>query len=266
MERLQTKINIFGPCAAESRNQIITVAQALKEHGVGIERASLWKPRSEPVFDAKGKLIEGVGAKAAPWFAEATNMGVTVATEVMLPIHVKQVMRGIIKNGGNPENVLLWLGSRNQNDRIIRGIARTLLGEAPEQVKFMIKNQPWQDKKHWIGIVKHVVGAGFPPGRIIMCHRGFAPGNEPNPNGLRNLPNWEMAMQVKEETGLPMLVDPSHIGGTRDNVWRILKKAVQYSFDGVMLEVHPDPDKATTDAKQQLSIADLDQILQICGK
>lgn len=264
MER--QKINIFGPCAAESHDQIITVANALKERNVGIMRASWWKPRSEPVFDAKGKLIEGVGTKAAPWFAEATNMGITVATEVMLPIHVKQVMRGIIKNGGNPEKILLWLGSRNQNQLIQRRVAEVMLDEAPSSVKLMIKNQPWQDRKHWVGIVKHVVGAGFPPERIIMCHRGFALGNEPNPNRLRNLPNWEMAMRVREKTGLPMLIDPSHVGGTRANVWRILKEAAQFPFDGVMLEVHPDPDKATTDAKQQLSITDLDQILQICGK
>jgi len=74
-----------------------------------------------------------------------------------------------------------------------------------------------------------------------------------------------MAMRVKEKTGLPMLVDPSHIGGSRKNVWRILAEAAQFPFDGVMLEVHPNPDKAVTDAQQQLSIADLDQILQIIG-
>ncbi|PJB89368.1 hypothetical protein CO083_00825, partial [Candidatus Roizmanbacteria bacterium CG_4_9_14_0_8_um_filter_34_12] len=119
MER--QKINIFGPCAAESRNQIITVAQALKERYVEIMRASWWKPRTSPGFD-------GVGTQAAPWFADATSMGLTVATEVLLPNHVKEVMQGIIANGGNPEQVLLWLGSRNQNHLTQQEIARTLLG------------------------------------------------------------------------------------------------------------------------------------------
>ena len=255
MER--QKINIFGPCAAESQDQIIAVVRALKERDVGIMRGSWWKPRTSPGFD-------GVGSQAAPWFAEVTRMGLIVATEVLLPNHVSEVMQGIVANGGNPEQVLLWLGSRNQNHLTQQEIARTLLGESPNTVRLMIKNQPWMDERHWLGIVEHVVSAGFPPERIIMCHRGFAPGNEPNPNGLRNLPDWEMAMRVKEETGLPMLIDPSHIGGTRANVWRILREAAQFPFDGVMLEVHPEPDKATTDAKQQLSIADLDQILEIC--
>jgi len=265
MESLKPKINILGPCAAESETQILTMARVLNEHNVGIMRASWWKPRTKPTRDENGNLIEGVGIAAAPWFANATRMGLTVATEVMIPDHVSQVMHGIVGNNGIPEQVLLWLGSRNQNHLDQREIAKTLLGESPEQVRLMIKNQPWLDEKHWLGIVDHVTDAGFPPERILLCHRGFAPGREPNPNKLRNLPDWEMAMRVKEKTGLPMLVDPSHIGGSRKNVWRILAEAAQFPFDGVMLEVHPNPDKAVTDAQQQLSIADLDQILQIIG-
>lgn len=246
----------MGPCAAESRDQIINVAHALKEHDVGILRASWWKPRTTPGFD-------GVGIQAAPWFAQATNMGLTVATEVLLPSNVSEVLRGITQNGGDAEKVLLWLGSRNQNHITQREIVKTLLGES-STVRLMIKNQPWMDERHWLGIVDHVVGAGLPLNRILLCHRGFAPGQANNPHNLRNLPDYEIAMRVKETTGLPMLIDPSHIGGSRENVWRILREAAQFPFDGVMLEVHPDPDKAITDAKQQLSVSDLDQILRIC--
>ncbi len=251
---MNKEIVIAGPCAAESRNQILGSVVGLQEHGIHIMRASLWKPRTRPGF-------EGVGLVGIPWLAEATKLGVTVGTEVLLPSHVSEVVKGITAEG-NPKNILLWLGSRNQNHRLQREIARTMLGETSDNVKLMIKNQPWRDEAHWLGIVDHVTDAGFPLDRIILCHRGFSPGWSENQGGLRNLPDWDMAMKVKEITGLPMIIDPSHIGGSVDNVIRIVNEAKKFTFDGLIIEAHPDPTVAKTDAKQQLSMSQLGNLLK----
>ena len=119
-------------------------------------------------------------------------------------------------------------------------------------LSFMLKNQMWDDERHWLGIHEHILSEGFPRERLMGCHRGFSPGKMPNPKGLRNLPDFEMAMRIKEKTGLPMLLDPSHIGGTPENVMEICSAAMAYDFDGHLVEMHCTPDKAKTDAKQQL--------------
>ncbi len=238
------QIIIAGPCAAESRDQVITMACALKEIGVNAMRACLWKPRTKPGF-------EGIGETGLSWLAEASQCGITVGTEVMLPQHAEKVIDEIvIKNGAS--QVLVWIGSRNQNHLIQRDIGLACKG-AP--VKLMIKNQPWFDKNHWLGIIDHVASSGFPLEDIILCHRGFTPGkNEPNPDKLRNFPDWEMAHEVEKETGLPMVIDSSHIGGSVNKVLDITGQALIQGFDSFIIEVHPNPQQAQTDARQQLTV------------
>lgn len=254
-ERLGQTI-IAGPCAAESRDQVVDIARKMSERDVRIIRASWWKPRTRPGG------FEGAGEAAASWAAEVTRMGITIGTEVLIPDHVRQVVNGVAANRGIPQNILLWLGSRNQNHFIQREIAREMQ-DVPPEVKLMIKNQPWGDERHWLGIVDHITNAGVSSDRIMLCHRGFDPYGRENSRGLRNLPDWEMAMRVKEKTGLPMLVDPSHIGGSVQNVFRVTQEAIRFPFDGFIVEVHPDPTAAMTDAKQQLGTEQFDQMLKI---
>lgn len=254
MKKNRKKIIIAGPCAAESKEQVMMAARYLKKIKGIILRASLWKPRTQPGF-------EGVGEKGIEWLAEVTKMGITVATEVLVPDHVIQVLK-IFNKKGNPEKIVFWLGSRNQNHFLQREIAATIKKHAPKKVKLVIKNQPWPDERHWLGIVEHVLSSGLEKERVILVHRGFA-SKEKNPFNLRNLPDFEMAMKIKNLTGLPMLIDPSHIGGTVDNVFLITKKARDYDFDGIMIEVHPTPHTAKSDAKQQLSLDLFDKLLTI---
>lgn len=253
--KTKQKIIIAGPCAAESREQVVSCALALKKQGLKIMRASLWKPRTQPGF-------EGVGIKGIPWLAEVTNMGITVATEILLPEQLNQLIKGIGKTG-DLRNVLLWIGSRNQNHLIQREIAKIIKEKMPNNVKFLIKNQAWSDERHWLGIVDHIVGSGISPDRLILCHRGFASQGKNNPNNFRNLPDFEMAMRVKEKTGLPMLIDPSHIGGTVDNVFKVTRRSTDFDFNGMMVEVHPKPIEAQSDAKQQLTFQELERLLKI---
>lgn len=253
--KTKQKIIIAGPCAAESEEQVINCAKELKKRGIKIMRASLWKPRTKPGF-------EGIGLEGLPWVAQVTRLGIIMATEILFPEQVDQVIEGVEKNNGNSKNLLFWLGSRNQNHKTQKGIAGRI-HKISKDIKLMIKNQPWRDEAHWLGIIDHVTSTGLKKNRIILCHRGFSNGWSANPLSLRNIPDWEMAMKVREITHLPMIIDPSHIGGTVENVFRITKESNQHSFDGLMVEVHPTPKKAKTDAKQQLTIYQLDKLLKI---
>lgn len=244
---LERPIVIVGPCAAESREQVLKSARLAKMRGLTILRASLIKPRTEPGF-------EGVEEKGIPWLEEVAMMGLIPATEVF---GVKDAERFIGSISGKlGKKVLPWLGSRNQLHKTQQEIGSMIKGDS--NTMLLIKNQPWEDERHWLGIVKHVVHGGADPSQLILCHRGFAPGKD----GLRNSPDFEMSMRVKRETGLPMVIDPSHIGGRVDRVTEISHKVlVLGGFDGFMTEVHPNPADALTDQKQQLSWEQFDPIL-----
>ncbi len=246
---------IAGPCAAETEDQVVSWGKQLAKLGVDCVRANLWKPRTEPGF-------EGMGESGLPWLNQLSNQGIAVATEVILPQHVDLLINNLRLSPPGP--LLVWLGSRNQNHLIQQDITRALKN-APDTTLLMIKNQPWPDLRHWLGIVKHVLAAGFPENRLLLCHRGHTPHPElPNPQSLRNLPDLEMVSRAKEETGLPIILDPSHIGGTRSKVLSILKDLLpSHIFDGVIIEAHPNPPTALTDAKQQLDLEEMRQALQI---
>lgn len=121
----------------------------------------------------------------------------------------------------------------------------------------------WDDEKHWLGIYAHLLSSGFPKERLLTCHRGFSPGKMPNPQGYRNLPDFEMAMRIKEKMGIPMILDPSHIGGTRENVHDICRQAQDFEFDGYMVEVHLNPADALTDSLQQLSLEEFLRLTEL---
>jgi chorismate mutase len=187
--------------------------------------------------------------------------GVTPATEILTSEHAQLVVDALLRAGPEAQ-ILVWLGARNQNHLEQTKISK-ILAEGPSGIHFMFKNQMWDDERHWMGIYEHIVSAGFPKERLLMCHRGFCPGKMPNPKGYRNLPDFEMAMRMKQKTGLPMILDPSHIGGTQDNVFDIMRQAQGYDFDGYLIEVHHDPHHALTDVKQQLSLDQFKDILSM---
>ncbi len=248
-------IIIAGPCAAETREQIIISAQEAKKREIDFMRISLWKPRTKPGFD-------GLGKKGIPLLIEAAKMGVNPATEVLVPSQARAVMKAVLpvlKNG----KLLLWIGSRNQNHLVQQQIAR--IASKDERVFLLVKNQPWVDEKHWEGIIEHVLAGGMPKDRLILCHRGFTP-NGHNPLELRNVPDYEMSKRVKAKMNLPMVFDPSHTGGSVSNVLKLAKEASKHNFDGVIVEVHPDPTNALTDAKQQLTWEQFDRMVKAYEK
>jgi chorismate mutase len=211
---------------------------------------SLWKPRTKPGG------FEGVGETGIPWMREVAEMGLIPATEVMDDTQADTVINQILKEKTDAR-VMIWLGSRNQNHAIQQRIGEVIRGT--DQVMLLIKNQPWKDESHWKGIVEHVVHGGADPNQIILCHRGFAPGDK----DFRNTPDFTMAMRIKNQTGLPMVIDPSHIGGSVEKVVQLARDARNFrengvGFDGLMIEVHPEPTIAQTDAKQQMTWSQFD--------
>ena len=258
-EHIDTKnMIIAGPCALESKEQLQESVQALKKLNISIIRASLWKPRTQPGW-------EGLGWMSLPLLLEETvPHGMTPATEIISAEHAEMIVHALTQYGSNAK-MLVWLGSRNQNHIEQTRIAK-ILSQGSNQITLMFKNQMWDDERHWMGIYEHLLGAGFPKNRLISCHRGFSPGKLPNPKGYRNLPDYEMAMRLKEKMDIPMLLDPSHIGGSQQNVLHVAEQALLYDFDGMMVEVHTNPTAAKTDAKQQLSICQMKELLHLMAK
>ena len=252
------KMIIAGPCALESREQLRESIRILKQMEITMVRASLWKPRTQPGW-------EGLGWMSLPLLLEETlSQGLIPATEIITAEHALLVVHAL-EHYGPEARMIVWLGSRNQNHMEQKKIAK-ILATGPEGITFVFKNQMWEDERHWLGICEHILSEGFPKERLMICHRGFSPGKAPNPHGLRNLPDFEMAMRMKEKTGLPMLLDPSHIGGSRENVIEISHLAANYNFDGYLIEMHSQPEEAKTDAKQQLSPKQLQDLLKTLRK
>lgn len=243
MNKKKKLLLIAGPCAAESKEQIQKSIDYAKQRTLDFMRISLWKPRTKPGF-------EGLQEAGIEFMVKAAKHGISPATEVILPHHAEKVINAVL-NASKTGDVLVWIGARNQNHYIQQEIARVAKGD--KRVYLMVKNQPWKSEEHWEGIIDHVIHGGIEPDHLFICHRGFTPHGYENPHGFRNVPDFEMAMKIKEKTKLPMIFDPSHIGGTVENVLKVSQEAARYPFDGLIVEVHPNPKEALTDAKQQLT-------------
>ncbi|OGK21317.1 hypothetical protein A3C23_02300 [Candidatus Roizmanbacteria bacterium RIFCSPHIGHO2_02_FULL_37_13b] len=243
---------IAGPCSAESKSQILASIKQVKKRHIDFMRICLWKPRTKPGF-------EGLKEAGLDLLIEAARAGINPGTEVLLPDQAEIVMDTVLR--AVPDiRLLLWIGARNQNHYNQREIARVAARD--KRVLLMLKNQPWVSEDHWEGIIGHALDGGIDKNQLIVCHRGFTP-NGVNPHGFRNVPDYAMAMKIKNKTKLPMLFDPSHTGGSVNNVLKIAKESSKYDFDGMVIEVHTDPINALTDAKQQLTWEQFDTLLPI---
>lgn len=246
------KIIIAGPCAIETKEQALESIYEAKGRMIDFIRMSLWKPRTKPGFD-------GLGREGISLLIEAVKQGLNPATEVLMPDQAKMVIEEINSKKKNAK-LLLWIGSRNQNHFIQREIAKVIASY--ENVYLMLKNQPWSSFEHWEGMIRHVSDAGVRSDRLIICHRGFTPEIN-NPRNYRNIPDFDMAMKIKALHKLPVIFDPSHTGGNIINVIDLTKESAKYNFDGMILEVHPYPEAALTDAKQQLTWPQFDDLLKL---
>ena len=249
---------IAGPCAAESREQVMAAAQAVAELGVKVFRAGVWKPRSHPGY------FEGVGEKALEWLKEVEKIKVgkgndsgesstlSVAIEVAKAEHVKLALNAGLH--------ILWLGARTtSNPFAVQEIADAIETNAHQKnsLKVLIKNPLTPDVELWSGAVERILQAGVKD--IVLVHRGFTSYER---SIYRNAPLWNIALQMRNRyPSLPQLCDPSHIGGKSEFVPQIAQQALDLAFDGLMVEVHPNPKSALSDASQQLSPLEFKQML-----
>lgn len=234
---------IAGPCSAESEESLLRVAHDLKAVGADAFRAGLWKPRTHP------GSFSGVGSEGIGWMLEVKrSTGLPIATEVLDATHAE-----LCRNAGFD---ILWIGARTtSNPYLVQEIAEALSG-AP--VTVLVKNPLSPDLELWTGALERFGEAGV--GEIVAVHRGFTPVGKTK---YRNEPYWEAALSMKGRfPGMRMLCDPSHIAGKAGYVAGIAGRAVDLGFDGLMVECHPDPEKALTDSAQQIKPSGLAELLR----
>lgn len=227
-------IVIAGPCSAESEEQILKTAHALAAQNVDAFRAGIWKPRTRP------NCFEGVGVVGLKWLKKVKEeTGLKVTTEVANKDHVFEALKHGID--------IFWLGARTTvNPFSVQEIADALKGT---DVPVMIKNPINPDLSLWLGGVERIYNAGIT--RIAVIHRGFSSFGE---SRFRNDPRWQIPIELKRRfPDLEIICDNSHICGRRDILSEIAQEAMDLNFDGVMSEVHPNPDEAWSDAKQQIT-------------
>ena len=235
---------IAGPCSAESEEQVMSTAMQLAAKGCHIFRAGVWKPRTKPGG------FEGHGEKALPWLQrvkEATGM--LVGIEVATPEHVELALKYGID--------IFWIGARTSaNPFAVQAISDSLKGV---DIPVLVKNPVNPDLELWIGAMERINQAGIK--RLAAIHRGFSSYDK---KIYRNLPMWQIPIELRRRIpGLPIICDPSHIGGRRELIAPLCQQAMDLGFDGLIIESHCDPDKAWSDAKQQVTPDVLDYILSL---
>lgn len=237
---------IAGPCSAESPEQLSQIAHAIGDR-IHLLRAGVWKPRTRP------GSFEGMGEEALSWLKDLkAEHGIAVTVEVAEPSHVELAL----KYGMDA----LWLGARTTvNPFQVQRIADSLKGV---EVPVMVKNPVNPDADLWQGAIERIAGSGIKD--IAAIHRGFSSYNAASI--YRNQPNWPIPIELKRRMpDMPIFCDPSHITGNRVLVADIAQKAMDMGFEGLMIETHPDPDSAKSDAAQQLTpeafIAVLDNLV-----
>jgi len=233
---------IAGPCSAETEEQVLETAHALARNGVSVMRAGIWKPRTRP------GCFEGVGLVGLAWLDRARKeTGLKVCTEVAEPAHVEACLEYNID--------LLWIGARTTpNPFAVQALANALQGV---DIPVLLKNPVNPDLGLWIGAVERMYNAGIR--RLGVIHRGFSSTRE---MVYRNNPNWKIPIEFKRELPqVPMICDPSHICGDSKLIFGIAQEAMDLLYDGLMVEVHPNPSEAWSDAKQQITPAQLREMV-----
>lgn len=233
---------IAGPCSAETEEQVLKVAHDLKQAGVKIMRAGIWKPRTKPGG------FEGVGSEGLAWLRRAKEeTGLYISTEVATQKHVYEALKYGVD--------LLWIGARTTaNPFAVQEIAEALQGV---DIPVLVKNPVNPDLELWIGALERLSAVGLT--RLGAIHRGFSAYGK---KLYRNQPQWQIPLELKRRyPHLPIICDPSHIGGKRELIEPLCQQAMDLDFDGLIVETHNHPDEAWSDAAQQITPAMLTSIL-----
>ncbi|MCM1452227.1 MAG: bifunctional 3-deoxy-7-phosphoheptulonate synthase/chorismate mutase type II [Clostridium sp.] len=241
---LEKPVIIAGPCSAETEEQVMATARELAANGIKIFRAGIWKPRTKPGG------FEGVGEIGLPWLSRVkAETGMLIATEVANRTHVQKALEAGVD--------LLWIGARTSaNPFAIQEVADAI-AESGKDVAALVKNPVNPDLELWIGALQRIYNAGVR--RLGAIHRGFSAYGK---HLYRNLPQWRIPIELRRRyPTLPIICDPSHIGGKRELVGPLSQQALDMGFDGLIIESHCDPDCAWSDKSQQVTPEVLNFIL-----
>jgi 3-deoxy-7-phosphoheptulonate synthase len=223
-------IRIAGPCAVESREQIIKIAKIVKAAGAEFLRGGVFKPRTSP-YD-----FQGLGWEGLEYLKEASYLtGLPIVTEVLDQNHIDRIVEQVD---------LIQIGSRNMhNYALLKAV-----GETGKPV--LLKRGMSATLREWILAAEYLASSGN--GQIILCERGIRTFSD----YTRNTLDLSAVPIMKKETGLPVLVDPSHGTGLRELVVPMSKAALACGADGIMVEVHDNPEEALSDGEQSLMAED----------
>ncbi|MFM7664518.1 MAG: bifunctional 3-deoxy-7-phosphoheptulonate synthase/chorismate mutase type II [Bacteroidota bacterium] len=233
---------IAGPCSAETPSQVRQIAESLSGMDLYAFRAGIWKPRTQP------GAFEGAGVEGLSWLKDTCDeFGFSPITEVASTAHVEAVLKAGFDK--------VWIGARStSNPFSVQELADALQGTS---TTVLIKNPTNPDVKLWIGGIERLYKAGIK--EVIAVHRGFSTYDKQH---YRNLPNWQLPIALRQAfPHVELLCDPSHITGKADNVPMVAQMAVDLKYDGLMVEVHSNPEHAWTDAEQQITPWHLKQLL-----
>ncbi len=238
-------IVIAGPCSAESEEQLLETAAQLSACGIKIFRAGIWKPRTKPGG------FEGVGAPGLQWLKKVKEVtGMLTSTEVATKQHVQEAVEAGVD--------ILWIGARTSaNPFAVQEIADAIKDAGATDKPIFVKNPVNPDLELWIGAMQRFYNAGCH--RLGAIHRGFSAYGK---HLYRNMPQWHIPTELRlRYPSLPIICDPSHIGGKRELVAPISQQALDMGFSGLIVESHCNPDCALSDAAQQVTPEILNYIL-----
>lgn len=226
---------IGGPCAVESLNQMEQIAQSLSQHSVHALRGGVYKPRTSPYS------FQGMGVEGLQVLAEVRRQyGMPVVTEVMAIAQIETVAAYAD---------MLQIGSRNmQNFELLKA-----LGTVDKPV--LLKRGLSATLEEFIMAAEYILAHGN--SNVVLCERGIRSFD----TYTRNVLDLGAVVALKQLTHLPVIVDPSHAAGKRELVPGLAKAAIAAGADGLIIECHPEPEKSVSDARQALSLEDMQTLV-----
>jgi 3-deoxy-7-phosphoheptulonate synthase len=226
---------IAGPCAVESEEMLLEVAETVRAAGAGFLRGAIFKPRTSP-YSFQGLREKGLEILAR--VRERT--GLAIVTEVMSVVDVPLAAQYVD---------VIQVGARNmQNYPLLETV-----GQFPKPV--VLKRGMMASIEEWLMAAEYILDAGNP--NIILCERGIRTFE----TYTRNTLDLSAVPVVKRLSHLPVVVDPAHAAGDRYYVTALSRAAVACGADGLMLEVHPNPSRAVSDGKQSLDLPGFRQLM-----
>lgn len=231
-----TMVIMSGPCAVESRQQLLATAHAIKKAGAHILRGGAYKPRTSPY------AFQGLEEEGLSYMKEAREeTGIPVVCEVTSLEAIESAVKYVD---------MLQIGARNmQNFYLLKEAGKT-------GMPVLLKRGLSATIDEWLNAAEYIISAGNP--NVVLCERGIRTFE----TATRNTLDISSVPVIKAKSHLPIIVDPSHATGVRAYVKSLSKAAVAAGADGLMIETHPDPSTALSDGPQSLSFDQFEDLTE----